>query len=209
MWRRLSPSLSAQGWHDCDREQNPPKWIDEAVPDQTSDRRAQPRTRGTAMSNTLTHRGFTGTAEVSLEDGCLFGCILHINDSISYEGSSVAELEQAFIAAVDDYLKHCEAIGKRPDKPYSGTFNVRVGPERHRKLIDVGARLGKGLNETVIHVFDSYMDENLRAQHTFNINIGPEDIRRLSATGGMAEQHARIVLGKTSHGITYASPTTH
>ncbi|MFA5203103.1 MAG: toxin-antitoxin system HicB family antitoxin [Lentisphaeria bacterium] len=36
-----------------------------------------------------------------------------------------------FRGAVDDCLALCRKVGKHPDKPFSGTFNARVGPELH------------------------------------------------------------------------------
>jgi len=35
----------------------------------------------------------------------------------------VAELEQDFKAAIDDYFETCRKIGKEPEKPFKGAFN--------------------------------------------------------------------------------------
>lgn len=56
------------------------------------------------MSKLLEHRGFQGSIEVSSEDNCLFGKLQFIPALVSYEGRTGAELSQAFIDAVDDYL---------------------------------------------------------------------------------------------------------
>ena len=69
------------------------------------------------FKKTFSHRGYDGSAELSIEDGCLHGEILHISDSVSYEGATVQEIQAAFVEAVEDYISTCEEIGKSPDKP--------------------------------------------------------------------------------------------
>ena len=58
-------------------------------------------------------------------------------------------VEKEFHAAVDDYLEFCKEIGKEPDKEYKGTFNVRISPELHKKLVIVAMKNGDTLNATV------------------------------------------------------------
>lgn len=109
-------------------------------------------------SNILKHAGYTGSVEVSVADGCLHGRIQHIHDVITYEGETVEELRREFVSAVDGYLSHCQEIGKSPDRPCSGTFNVRIGPERHRLLLDRSLAARKSLNEVVCAAIDQHLD---------------------------------------------------
>lgn len=97
----------------------------------------------------LSYKGFTGSIEPSVEDDCLFGEILFINDHIVYEGQTVSEITQAFQQAVDLYLDYCARNNKEPSKPYSGTFNVRPGPDLHRSAAQKAHKLGISLNEYV------------------------------------------------------------
>jgi predicted HicB family RNase H-like nuclease len=97
----------------------------------------------------LSHLGFHGTAEVSYEDDCLHGKVLFIDDLITYEGGTPAGLKAAFIDAVDRYLAYCERTGKPANKPYSGTFNIRTGPEIHREACKVAAESEQSLNDFV------------------------------------------------------------
>ncbi len=100
----------------------------------------------------LIYNGFAGSIEASVEDECLFGRIRFIDDLISYEGNTVAELNSAFIAAVDRYLEHCKCVGKPPNKSYSGTFNVRVGPELHKQAAQKASSLGLSLNQYLTNI---------------------------------------------------------
>ena len=99
------------------------------------------------MKNAMTYKGYIGTVEYSEEDACLFGRIAGIRDIVSYEGESVMEIRKAFEEAVDDYLKHCAATGKEPNKPYSGKFVLRIDPGVHAKIAARAMASGKSLNQ--------------------------------------------------------------
>jgi len=81
----------------------------------------------------MEYKGHYAKIEYSSEDNIFFGSIIGIDDSITFEGKSVTELETAFQEAVDDYLEMCHKIGKEPQKFYKGSFNVRIDPEIHRQ----------------------------------------------------------------------------
>ena len=98
-------------------------------------------------NNKLIHAGFTGSFDVSLEDGCLIGRVLFIDDIISYEGETVSDLKKNFEAAVDRYIAYCKQTGKPANKPYSGTFNVRVGPALHRKAVIAATEASVNLSQ--------------------------------------------------------------
>lgn len=112
------------------------------------------------MSKTeMKHRGFTGSYDISFDDDCLHGRVLFIDDLISYEGATPTELKQAFGDAVDRYIAHCEMAGKAPDKPYSGTFNVRVGAELHRNAARCARQRGMTLNELIARALQASVDQ--------------------------------------------------
>ncbi len=59
--------------------------------------------------------------------------MLGIRDAVVYEGVDVDSLESNFRAAVDEYLAFCAAEGKAPDRSFKGSFDLRVGPELHKR----------------------------------------------------------------------------
>jgi len=101
------------------------------------------------MSNMLKFKGYFGSVEFSLEDQVLFGKIQCVNDLVTYEAETLSGLQLAFEEAVEDYLETCKAINKDPEKPMSGTFNVRIGPELHKKVYLAACNEGKTLNDFV------------------------------------------------------------
>lgn len=98
---------------------------------------------------TLSHKGYYGSIEMSIEDERLFGEVLFINDLINYEGATLAELKASFAEAVDEYLADCEKNGEFPEKPFSGTFNVRLSQDLHRSACVKAAVSGVSLNEFI------------------------------------------------------------
>ena len=78
------------------------------------------------MSDSMTYKGYIGTVHYSEEDEVFHGKIEAINDLIMFEGTSVKELKKAFHEAVDDYLETCKEMGRDPQKPFKGSFNVRI-----------------------------------------------------------------------------------
>ncbi|RKX34925.1 MAG: toxin-antitoxin system HicB family antitoxin [Verrucomicrobia bacterium] len=97
----------------------------------------------------MQYRGYLGSVECNVEDNCLFGKILYINDLVNYEADSPAGLKQAYEEAVDDYLSTCGQLGKEPEKSFKGSFNVRVSPELHRKAAMQATVYEESLNEFV------------------------------------------------------------
>jgi len=127
----------------------------------------------------LTYNGYTGSIEVSVEDDCLHGRIRFIDDLVTYEGGSVSEIRAAFQDAVDRYLAHCQRVGKSANKPYSGTFNVRIGPELHSKAAKVAHLKKIKLNEFVKQAIRAAIDmEGVvthHHQHDINVNLQSPD----------------------------------
>lgn len=110
------------------------------------------------MNNTtLKYNGYEGSIEFDTDDNILFGKILFIDDMVSYEGTSIAELKEDFKAAVDDYIATCKEIGKNPQKSYSGTFNVRIGSRTHYILAHEAQLNNVSLNAFVKDILDKYI----------------------------------------------------
>ena len=80
----------------------------------------------------MEYKGYIGKVAIDDEAGILYGEVINIRDVITFEGTSVAELQIAFHESVDDYLAFCTERGESPEKPFSGKFVVRLPAELHR-----------------------------------------------------------------------------
>jgi predicted HicB family RNase H-like nuclease len=103
----------------------------------------------------MEYKGYLGKVEIDEEAGLFHGEVINVRDVITFEGDSVAELQQAFRESIDDYLAFCAERGEEPDKPFSGRFMVRVNPELHRRIATRARLSDKSLNSWVIEVLDA------------------------------------------------------
>jgi predicted HicB family RNase H-like nuclease len=101
------------------------------------------------MKPILEYKGYLGSADVNIEDGLIHGRLLYINDVVSYVSSSPKEIETAFRDAVDDYLETCHECGDKPDVPFKGSLNIRLGPELHRAAALDADKCGAKLNDWI------------------------------------------------------------
>lgn len=94
----------------------------------------------------LEHKGYTGTIEYSKEDKLLFGKVIGINGLLSYEGITGTALESNFISVIDEYLKDCRESNIKAEKPFKGSFNVRIPSELHRDAVLRAMEMNTSLN---------------------------------------------------------------
>jgi predicted HicB family RNase H-like nuclease len=105
----------------------------------------------------MKYKDYYASVEFSDEDGVFYGRVFGINDRITFDGDNAKKLRISFEEAVDGYLEICSQIGKKPEKAYKGTFNVRISPQLHRELAVYSTVHGKTLNSTVEEAIKSYI----------------------------------------------------
>lgn len=98
----------------------------------------------------LTYKGYAGHVEFDEEAAVFHGEVLDTRDVVTFQGTSVGELIQAFHDSIDDYLDYCQERGEQPDKPFSGRLMLRVSPDLHRKVSVQATREGKSLNQWIV-----------------------------------------------------------
>ncbi len=111
------------------------------------------------MENVLRYKDFVGTVQYNADDKVFHGKLAFITDLVTFEGTSVSELETAFVEAVDDYLELCETVGKKPEKSFTGSFNVRMKPELHRQVAITSLQKGMSLNQVVVDAVRQYVGQ--------------------------------------------------
>jgi predicted HicB family RNase H-like nuclease len=96
----------------------------------------------TASARLIRETGFRETPHGRIPE-CLFEI------AGAWRGRTVAEAERAFLETIEDDLAFCTEQGKPPERPFSGTFVVRVEPDIDRALLLEAERAGVNLNELV------------------------------------------------------------
>lgn len=132
----------------------------------------------------LEYNGYYGSVEYSAEDRLLTGKILFINDLVMYMSPTATDIEEKFRSAVDLYLENCARLNQKPEKPFSGTFNVRIGQELHRKAAIKAERNGQSLNEFVKDAIGKSLGEELatKRKNPRHAAAGSKDGKRKAST---------------------------
>lgn len=81
----------------------------------------------------MTYKGYVGEFTLDNDDEMFYGKLVGINQLVTFEADNAHDLKQAFYDSVDDYLSFCAEQGIEPDKPFKGSFNVRIDSELHRR----------------------------------------------------------------------------
>lgn len=138
--------------------------------------------------NIFRYKGYEGTAEFDLERDVCRGKILFIDDVVTYEAASPAELRVEFEAAVDDYIDTCSSLGREPQKPLKGQFNVRVPPELHKAASLRAVCDGSSLNDVVVRALDAYLSTQVCVSHDVKVTVEmPEESIRTIASSASTQ----------------------
>jgi predicted HicB family RNase H-like nuclease len=97
----------------------------------------------------MTYKGYSGSVTFDAGAEVFHGEVIGLRDVVTFQGTSVEELKDAFRESVDDYLEFCQQRGEQPDKPFSGRFLLRVDPALHRRLAERSAQDGESLNNWI------------------------------------------------------------
>ena len=72
----------------------------------------------------LKHKGYTGYVIYDDEAHIFHGEVVGLRAVITFQGTTVDEIEESFKDSVDDYLDWCKKRGKEPEKAHSGKINL-------------------------------------------------------------------------------------
>lgn len=109
------------------------------------------------MDHIRSHKDYFSIVRYSPDLEIFCGKIEAIVDLVTYEGETAKEVKAAFEEAVESYLETCAEVGKKPDKPYTGTFNVRVNTELHRKAAILPKQRNISLNQLIREALARYV----------------------------------------------------
>ena len=101
------------------------------------------------MRDSLSYKGFVGSVHFNAADEVFYGKIVGVNDLVTFEGTTVADLAASFRDAVEDYVVLCRSAGKPVRKSYKGSFNVRIPASLHQRAAEQATVRGISLNRLV------------------------------------------------------------
>lgn len=122
----------------------------------------------------LKHKDYEGTAELDTDRMVCRGKILFIDDLVTYEAATPADLQKEFESAVDDYIETCATLGREAKKPLKGQFNVRIPPELHKTATLRALADGASLNDVVVRALDAFVSVRADINHNVRVTVDVE-----------------------------------
>jgi len=107
----------------------------------------------------MNYKGYTGHFAYDDQADIFHGQVLGIRDVITFQGRSIDELKAALQDSVDDYVEMCAEAGKKPEKPFSGKFSLRLPSELHRRVTQAAAHDHTSLNRWVTTALESHLQQ--------------------------------------------------
>lgn len=108
----------------------------------------------------MRYKNYEGKVEFDEDARIFHGEVVGTKDVITFQGTSVDELEKAFHDSVDDYLDWCAARGKEPNKPFSGKIPFRTTPDLHRYIFEQAKRHNASMNTWIEKMVEDFRDHH-------------------------------------------------
>lgn len=113
------------------------------------------------MKDFMQYKDYYGSAHLDNEGLNFYGKIEFIRALASYEATTAKGLRKAFEEAVDDYLAMCKEHNLKPEAPFKGSLNVRLGTELHRNVAIAAASQHVSLNRYIADVLSQATRQNI------------------------------------------------
>lgn len=97
----------------------------------------------------MKYKNYIGHVEYDSEAKLFHGEVIGLKDVITFQGTTVNEIEQAFKNSIDDYLGWCKERGEQPEKSFSGNLRLRINPGLHARLAQEAYQQGLSLNTLI------------------------------------------------------------
>lgn len=97
----------------------------------------------------MKYKGYIGQVEYDADAKLFHGEVIGLKDTITFQGTTVQEIEKEFKKSVDVYLEWCKELNEKPEKTFSGKLQVRMNPNLHAYLAFEAAKRGLSLNDLI------------------------------------------------------------
>lgn len=155
------------------------------------------------MKDLMKYKDYFGSVHYNDDDRIFHGRVEFIRALVSYEGTDVESLRRAFEEAVDDYLELCHKQKTEPEKPFKGSFNVRVGPRLHQEIALNALNEGMSLNQYITRILEKESREGQESSRNATVIISGR--KKADVTGAAAKVATGKVTRKKTETFTQRS----
>ena len=99
----------------------------------------------------MEYKGYVAAVEFDDSAGRLHGRVVNSGayPIATFEATDVDGIRREFQRSIDEYLASCREDGVEPKKPFSGTLNLRLGPDLHQRAALSATAHGVSLNSWI------------------------------------------------------------
>ena len=99
----------------------------------------------------MQYKGYVAAVEFDDSVGRLHGRVVNSGayPIATFEATDVNGIRRDFERSIDEYLASCREDGVEPQKPFSGTLNLRLGPDLHQRAALSATAYGVSLNSWI------------------------------------------------------------
>jgi len=99
----------------------------------------------------MQYKGYVAAVEFDDSVGRLHGRVVNSGayPIATFEATDVDGIRHEFRQSIDVYLASCREDGVEPKKPFSGTLNLRLGPDLHQRAALSATAQGVSLNSWI------------------------------------------------------------
>lgn len=110
------------------------------------------------MKDIMKYKDYYGSIHYESEAPIFYGKLEFIKALVSYEATDAVGIKKAFEEAVDDYLEMCRKEKIVPEKPFKGSFNIRVGSQLHERIALAAQRENVSINNYICRILKQECD---------------------------------------------------
>ncbi len=110
------------------------------------------------MKDMMQYKDYYGSVHFEGDALIFYGKVEFIRALVTYEATNAKGLRRAFEEAVDDYLMMCREQSMKPEVPFKGSLNVRLGTELHRRVAVAAAKHHISVNKFITDALSAAAD---------------------------------------------------
>lgn len=110
------------------------------------------------MKDIMKYKDYYGSVHYDPDAPIFYGKLEFIKALVSYEATDAVGIKKAFEEAVDDYLEMCRKEKIIPEKPFKGSFNIRVGSQLHERIALAAQRENVSINNYICRILKQECD---------------------------------------------------
>jgi len=111
------------------------------------------------MKDLMQYKDYYGSVHFEDEELIFYGKVEFIRALVTYEATDARGLRKAFEESVEDYLETCRLQKIKPEIPFKGSLNIRLGSELHRLVAIAAEQKHSTINKFIVQTLNQAVQQ--------------------------------------------------